>query len=212
MMLEKNAFLIILITFNNAPEEGKNINFKTPYWSPDTSFGCLFKALDLLSSFVLLFRCIFLKILFILTMILDCILLPHIWLPWNEFWAFWNILLCIVGRFKRGRVCWCGFGCNWHVSGESWHKMANRWQATGDWWQVTGDRWQESCHMWHVKNDMWHFASATFLRCPVRAPECQAHLMSMPWHERWHKKGDNWHMRGVRWVVTHDRCQVTHMK
>ena len=70
-------------------------------------------------------------------MLSDYILLPQIWFQWYVFWAFWNILLCIVGRVNGGRVCCCGLCCYWQVTGYIWHVIGDRWQATGDRWQVS---------------------------------------------------------------------------
>ena len=48
----------------------------------------------------------------------------------------------------------------------------DRWQVTDDrWWQKEGDRWQVVGVMSHVTFDKWHVASATCIRCPLRAPE-----------------------------------------
>ena len=54
----------------------------------------------------------------------------------QKIWDFLIILLCIVGRVNRGRVCWCGFCCYWHRKGDIWHKIGDRWQATDERWLI----------------------------------------------------------------------------
>ena len=145
-------------------------------------------------AFVRIFLLLFLKILFhiqialgllfpkhILILPLDKSLLPQIWFPWYIFWDFWNILLCILGRVNRGRVCCCGLCCNWQVTCDIWHVIGDRWQATVNRWQVTGVMSDVTGDKWHVTCAMCHI-----FKVPLSAPEFLKCLMPLCWYFYFH--------------------------